>query len=132
VRSAPDRFAVLRGPAGHVEFRGLPETLPSLYEPPSDPAERRRAMLRTVRDSVRVGTWPTDAAYVLPQKAMYVWSDLDPFVTLVDPRVTWHQVAASVGAPLRQVVVDPGSGTLYGANRCGVFSLRIASTFPWE
>jgi len=132
VHTAPDRFVVPRGPAGHVELRGLPETIPTVYAPPTDPAHRTRAMLRTVRDSVRVGVWPTAAAYVVPQQAIYVWSDLDPFVTLVDPEVTWHQTAVSVGAPPRQVVVDPGSGTLYGANRCGVFSLRIATTFPWE
>ncbi len=132
VHSAPRRFVVLRGPAGQIELRGLPETIPTLYAPPTDPAERTRAMLRTVRDSVRVGVWPTDAAYVIPQEAIYVWSNLDPFVTLVDPEVTWHQTGVSIGAPPRQVVVDPGSGTLYGASRCGVFSLRIATTFPWE
>ncbi len=132
VHTAPGRFVVPRGPAGHVELRGLPTTIPTLYAPPTDPAARTRQMLGTVRDSVRVGVWPTGAAYVVPQEAIYVWSTLDPFVTLVDPEVTWHQTAVSVGAPPNQVVVDPGSGTLYGANRCGVFSLRIATTFPWE
>lgn len=132
VHTSPGRFIVLGGPTGHVELRGLPETIPSLYEPPAAPAERTQATLETVRDSVRVGVWPTEAAYVVPQEAIYVWSTVDPFVTLVDPEVTWHQTAVSVGAPPRHVVVDPGSGTLYGANRCGVFSLRIATTFPWE
>jgi hypothetical protein len=130
--TAPDRFVVLRGPAGQIEFRGLPETIPTLYAPPTEPVQHTTAMLRTVRDSVRVGVWPSDAAYVVPQEAVYVWSDLDPFVTMVDPEVTWHQAAVSIGAAPRQVVVDPASGTLYGANRCGVFSLRIATTFPWR
>jgi len=30
------------------------------------------------------------------------------------------------------VVVDPESGTLFGVNRCGLFTLRISSIFPWE
>lgn len=131
--TAPGRFVVPRGPAGHVELRGLPETIPTLYAPPAEGAPARaREMLGTVRDSVRVGVWPTAAAYAVPQKGVYVWSEVDSFVTLVDPQVTWHQAAASIGAPPRQVVVDPGSGTLYGANRCGVFAVRIPTTFPWE
>ena len=130
--TAPGRFVVPRGPAGHVELRGLPEVIPSLYTAPTDRAQRAAEMLATVRDSVRVGVWPTAAAYSVKQKAVYVWSDVDPFVTLVDHEVSWHQGAAAIGAPPRQVVVDPGSGTLYGANRCGIFAVRVASTFPWE
>ena len=132
VSTAPGRFAIARGPAGHLELRGLPIPVPTLPSPPPEGPARTRAMLDYRIDSVRVGTWPSQSAYVVPQKALYVWSELDPFVTLVDPAVTWHQSVASIGAPPRQVVVDPGSGTLYGGNRCGVFAVRVPTTFPWE
>jgi hypothetical protein len=101
------------GPAGHVEIR--------------DPVAPHRR-----RDSQRVGIWPDFAAFSSQQEAVYVASSLDGRVFLMDPVVPWQQVLARTGAPARRLLVDGPSGTLYGANRCGVFELRIRSTFPWE
>lgn len=132
VASAPGRFLVARGPAGHLDLRAAPTAIPSLYEPPSDPKTRVIHALKNRSDRVRVGVWPGEVHYSPRRRAAYVTSPVDASVTLVDVDVTWHQRAVSVGAPPRQVVLETGSATLYVANRCGVFAVRIPRPDPWE
>jgi len=132
VASSPGRFLVARGPAGHLALRAAPAPVPSLYEPPSDPKTRVVHALTNRSDSVRVGVWPGEVHYSPRRRAAYVTSPVDASVTLVDVDVTWQQRAVSVGAPPRQVVLETGSATLYVANRCGVFAVRIPRPDPWE
>jgi len=130
----PGRLVVARGPAGQIELRGPKPTIPGWPEwfPSPDSPEAGDAALRTVLQRVRAGVWPGRVDWVGAQRAVYVTSPIDATVRMVDAEVGWHQHAEQLGAPPRQVVVDPGSGTLYGVNRCGVFEVRIASTFPWS
>ena len=125
----PLNLFVARGPAGQIEVRGAGPQIPGRDE---EPADRDRALLRRVLDRTRVGVWPGAVGYSDWQASVYVTSPVDGRVHLVDPVVTWHQESALVGAPPRQVVVDATSGTLYGVNRCGLFEVRIKSTFPWR
>ena len=126
---APSNLFVARGPAGQVEVRGAGPVIPGREEPPE---VRDRALITRVLDRTRVGTWPARVHHSAWQSSVYVTSPLDGRVWLVDPVVTWHAESARVGAPPRQVVVDGSSGTLYGVNRCGLFEVRIKSTFPWR
>jgi hypothetical protein len=64
--------------------------------------------------------------------ALWVTSRNSGDISLVDTQVTWHRKTVQVGPPPRAAVVDAGSGTLFGVNRCGLFTLRIPSIFPWE
>lgn len=129
LEQGPNHLFVARGPAGQVEVRGAGPTIPGRQETPS---VRDRALIRRTLDRVRVGAWPGAVHYSAWQSSIYVTSPLDGRVWLVDPEVTWHSESARVGAPPRQVVVDATSGTLYGVNRCGLFEVRIKSTFPWR
>ncbi len=134
VAVGPGRLVVARGPTGVVEFRGpkaVIEGWPDWFPRPDEPGAGELA-LRTVLDRVRAGLWPGRVDWVGTKRAAYVTSPIDGRVRMVDAEVGWHQHAEHLGAPPRQVVVDPGSGTLYGVNRCGVFEVRIASTFPWS
>ena len=117
---------VARGPAGQLEVRGAPATPGE--GTPSEPS----ALLRTTLDRSRVGGWPGRPLWSGWQESVYVASPVDGRIHLVDPVVTWHRESAQVGGPPVQVVVDGTSGTLYGVNRCGVFEVRIRSTFPWR
>ena len=125
----PTNLFVARGPAGQVEVRGAGPAIPGRDE---TPAARDRALIARTLDRVRVGAWPGAVHYSDWQASVYVTSPVGGRVWLVDPVVTWHQESALVGAPPRQVVVDATSGTLYGVNRCGLFEVRIKSTFPWR
>lgn len=124
----PSQLLVARGPAGQLEVRGWGPDFGADRTPP----ERARHALRNTLDRVRVGTWPSAVRWNGYTESAYVTSELDGRVWLVDPVVTWHQASAAIGAPPRQVVVEGSSGTLFGANRCGVFEVRIRSTFPWR
>ncbi len=130
--STPGGFLVTRGPAGVLELRRPPDAIPSLYTPPESPLERVSEALENVYDSARVGTWPGEVHYSPRREGAYVTSPIDATVTLVDLEVTWQQRAVSVGAPPRQVVLEPGTATLYVANRCGVFAVRTPRPDPWE
>ncbi|MCO4768491.1 MAG: hypothetical protein KDA24_00565 [Deltaproteobacteria bacterium] len=132
VASSPGRFLIARGPTGHLELRGPPVPVPTLHASASDPEARVRETLAGRADTVRVGVWPGAVHYSPKRRAAYVSSPIDASVTLVDLDVTWHQRAVSVGAPPRQVVLESGSATLYVANRCGVFAVRVPRPDPWE
>lgn len=132
VEATQDRLLVARGPAGQVEFRGARPHIEARDGPAPAGLPALRAALSTVRDRARVGTWPGDVLWAEGMRSAYVTSPVDGRVRLVDGDVTWHQWEAMLGAPARQVVLDSASGTLYGANRCGVFEVRIPTTFPWS
>ncbi len=135
---SPQRIAVGRGPVGHLQVFGTPHREDRSTSGTSY-AEELAAALSLSTDSVRVGNWPE-----VPHRAeigdrergwyesVWVTSPVDARVTLVDLDVTWHQRSIPIGAPLRSVWVDPDSGRLFGMNRCGVFSLRQRTTFPWD
>ena len=130
VAPGPARLFVARGPAGQVEVRGAGPTLPgAVVDEVPERLVRRAARKRL--DRIRVRGWPSQVGYSDRQGALWVTSQVDGTVTLADPGVVWHQRRATVGPPPTQVVVDGGSGTLYGLNRCGVFEVDIRSTFPW-
>ncbi|GEM_PF-1629906 len=135
------RAAVARGPAGHLEVFGAP----SGATPTTLPEVLASALDRRV-DTVRVGTWP-GLPYAVrigePRNerartgrgrhdTVIVTSPVDARVTYVDLGVLWHQRSVPVGAPLRSTWADPTDGTLWGMNRCGVFNLRVRTTFPWD
>lgn len=124
----PESLFVARGPTGQVEVRGAGPPIPGREE---ERAVRDRALLHRIQDRARVGAWPGTVAFSAWQQALYVASPVDGRIWLVDPLVTWQAKSTRIGAPPRQVVIDPASGTLYGVNRCGVFEVRIKSTFPW-
>jgi len=130
--ASPGRFLVAHGPSGHLGLRAAPPPIPSYYTPPQAPAQRVTDSLRHRADSVRVGVWPGTVRYSPKRRGAYVTSPVDASVTLVDVEVSWQQAAVSVGAPPRQVVLETGSGSLYVANRCGVFAVRIPRPDPWE
>jgi hypothetical protein len=136
--ASPQRIAVGRGPAGHLQIFGTPHTDGARSEAGSYASELARSLDR-LTDSVRVGNWPGvphRAQIGDAQRGWYesVWvtSPVDARLTLVDLDATWHQRSVLVGAPVRSVWVDADNGTLYGMNRCGVFSLRLRTTFPWD
>lgn len=129
----PERLVVAHGPAGQITLRGAPPHIEG--RPGGAPRlEGIAALERDVRHILgraRVGNWPSEVHWTLATRSVYVTSEVDARVTLVDGEVPWHQHSVPLGAPPRQVVVDSPSGTLYGVNRCGVFEVRIQSTFPW-
>jgi len=132
VSQAGPLFAVGRGPAGHLQVRGRPLG-PGGREPVLvDTPEGASAALGDLLDSVRVPTWPGRPLPIGDAPSVYVTSPVDGRATRVDLEVPWHQVSVALGSPVRQAVVDGGSETLYGVNRCGLFELRISSTFPWR
>lgn len=130
VTAIPGGFLVARGAAGQVEVRGTPPAIPTVYAPPEGPAWLAEALRRRL-DGARVGVWPGEVGWSPVQEAAWVASPVDATLTLVDPEVTWHQVAVSIGAPARSVVLEPGSGRFYVANRCGVFGVKLPTTSPW-
>ena len=130
VTAIPGGFLVARGPSGQVEVRGTPPTIPTVYTPPEGPQWLAEALRRRL-DGARVGVWPSEVGWSPVQEAAWVASPVDATLTLVDPEVTWHQAAVSIGAPARSVVLEPGSGRFYVANRCGVFGVKLPTTSPW-
>ncbi len=122
----PFQLLVSRGPVGQVEIRGVRASAGSESVGSLGLAETE------VQDRVRVGAWPGKVSWSGWQKSFYVTSPVGGRAWLVDPEVTWHQASALLGSPPRQVVVDPSSGTLFGVNRCGLFEVRLRSTFPWR
>jgi len=125
-------FAVGRGPAGHVQVRGQVAG-PWGRDPVFlDTAEGASTALGSLVDTVRVGTWPGRPLGIGEGAAVYVPSPVDARATRVDLEVPWHQVSVPLGGPIRQAVVDSASESLYGVTRCGLFELRIPSTFPWR
>lgn len=133
VDPGPERLVVAHGPAGQISLRGGPAVVPGRPggrpEPTGLAALRRD--VRHVLGRARVGNWPSEVHWSIANRSVYVTSEVDARVTLVDGEVPWHQHHAPLGAPPRQVVLDSPSGTLYGVNRCGVFEVRIPTTFPW-
>ncbi len=129
----PERLVVAHGPAGQISLRGAPPTIPGHPDtsPPPQGVDALRRDINNVLDRVRVGNWPSHVHWSVANRSVYVTSEVDARVTLVDGEVPWHQASAPLGAPPRQVVLDSPSGTLYGVNRCGVFEVRIPTTFPW-
>lgn len=130
ITAIPGGFLVARGPAGQVEVRGTPPAIPTIYVPPEGPEWLAEALRRRL-DGARVGVWPGEVGWSPVQEAAWVASPVDATLTLVDPEVTWHQAAVSIGAPARSVVLEPGSGRFYVANRCGVFGVKLPTTSPW-
>lgn len=141
---SPQRVAVGRGPAGHLEIFGTPHR-DAVRGGSASYADELAVALDSRTDTVRVGTWPGvpfRARIGEPRnsqghgrgwyESMFVTSPVDARVTLVDLDVTWHQRSIPIGAPLRSVWVNADDGTLFGMNRCGVFSLRFRTTFPWD
>ena len=122
------RLVLSRGPVGLLEIRG-PDPLAFLdvSQTPSP-----YAGLGNLRDRVRAGLWPDRLLGSGPKGALYTSSRLEGRVRRIDTEVTWQQSSASIGAPVRQAVVDPRSGSVYGVNRCGLFELIVPSTFPWD
>ena len=133
VDPGPERLVVAHGPAGQLSFRGAPPLVKGRPGASPEPTglEALSRDVRHVLDRARVGNWPSEAHWSIANRSVYVTSDVDARVTLVDGEVPWHQHHAPLGAPPRQVVLDGPSGTLYGVNRCGVFEVRIPTTFPW-
>jgi len=127
-----EAFVVSRGPAGHIELRGRTPSVE--YQRPLDLDTEEGALeaLGSLWDSVRVGHWPGRPLWIAGHNSAYVASPFDARIWRVDLEVSWHQDSVSVGAPPVHVVVDSPSETLYGVNRCGVFEVRIKSTFPWR
>jgi hypothetical protein len=129
----PERLVVAHGPSGQISLRGAPPRIPG--RPGGDPdlagLDALKRDVGHVLDRARVGNWPSEVHWSIADRSVYVTSAVDARVTLVDAEVPWHQADAPLGAPPRQVVLDSPSGTLYGVNRCGVFEVRILSTFPW-
>ncbi len=142
--SSDRRAAVGRGPAGHVEVFGQPPR--ATDEAPSSYADVLADAFGHRADTVRVGTWPGVPFWTLVgephdpvtkkgrgwYESLIVTSPVDARVTFVDLDVLWHQRSVPIGAPIRSIWVDDSTGTLFGMNRCGVFSLRLRTTFPWD
>lgn len=127
-----DRLVVARGLLGQVELRGRSAAVPGLVDLPEPGSEQAsRQALRHVLDRTRVMVWPSSIEAWPDERSFYAWSSVDARILRVDLDVPWHRHFVRVGAPPQLVVADPGSGTLYGLNRCGVFELRIPSVFPW-
>jgi hypothetical protein len=133
VDPGPERLVVAHGPAGQISLRGAPPRIDGHPDATPEPIglDALRRDVRHVLGRARVGTWPSEVHWSIANRSVYVTSDIDARVTLVDGEVPWHQATAPLGAPPRQVVLDGPSGTLYGVNRCGVFEVRILTTFPW-
>ena len=132
-RLTPGGLVLARGPVGQIEVRGEdPLWTVGLGAPRSTGLERQRDEARHVLDRVRVPGWPAGLVWSPHHAALWVTSRNSGDISLVDTQVTWHRKTVQVGPPPRRVVVDPGSGSLFGVNRCGLFSLRIPSIFPWE
>jgi len=127
-----EAFAVSRGPAGHLEFRGRAPTVEYQYPLDLNTPEGALEALGSIWDTVRVGHWPGRPLWIEGQSSAYLASPIDARIWRVDLEVSWHQSSLAVGAPPLQVVLDSPSETLYGVNRCGVFEARIKSTFPWR
>ena len=127
-----EAFAVGRGPAGQLEFRGRAPAVEYQYPLDLDTSEGAMEALGTRFDSVRVGRWPGRPLWIDGGKSVYVSSPVDARIWRVDLEVSWHQSSVAVGGAPRQVVVDSPSQTLFGVNRCGVFEARLTSTFPWR
>ncbi len=127
-----EAFAVGRGPAGQLEFRGRAPAVEYQYPLDLDTGEGAMEALGTRFDSVRVGRWPGRPLWIDGENSVYVSSPVDARVWRVDLEVSWHQTSVAVGGVPRQVVVDSPSQTLFGVNRCGVFEARLKSTFPWR
>lgn len=127
-----EAFAVGRGPAGQLEFRGRAPAVEYQYPLDLDTGEGAMEALGTRFDSVRVGRWPGRPIWIDGENSVYASSPVDARVWRVDLEVSWHQSSVAVGGVPRQVVVDSPSQTLFGVNRCGVFEARLKSTFPWR
>jgi hypothetical protein len=127
-----EAFAVGRGPAGQLEFRGRAPAVEYQYPLDLNTGEGAMEALGTRFDSVRVGRWPDRPIWIEGENSVYVSSPVDARVWRVDLEVSWHQSSVAVGGVPRQIVVDSPSQTLFGVNRCGVFEARLKSTFPWR
>ncbi len=133
VDPGPERLVVAHGPAGQVSLRGAAAVVRGRPNPPPvlTGVQALKRDIGHVLDRVRVGNWPSQVHWSMADRSVYVTSSVDARASLVDAEVPWHQAWAPLGAPPRQVVLDSPSGTLYGVNRCGVFEVRIPTTFPW-
>jgi hypothetical protein len=130
----PERFAVARGPLGVVDLRGAGPTVagvPELEPPPPGPAGTRKGTLGHSLDQPRVGHWAADPQPAGPSR-LWLSSPVEGRVTLMDIDVTWLVATFRVGAPVRAMSSDAGSGTLFAASRCGVFQLHVPNIDPWS
>lgn len=132
-RITPGGLLLARGPIGQIEVRGEdPLWTVGIGAPESTGAKRRGDEAQHVLDRVRVPGWPDQLLWSPHHAALWVTSRNSGEISLVDTQVTWHRQTVNVGPPPSRVVVDLESGTLFGVNRCGLFTLRIPSIFPWE
>ena len=130
----PGRYVVARGPLGLIEIRTAGVRLPGipgLEPPPLGPGGLPRGALERVTDRGRVSHWADRPQLAIPQHGVWVSSPVEGRVTLIDTEVTWLSATFHVGAPVRAMVSDPGSGTLFGVNRCGAFEIRVPAIDPW-
>jgi hypothetical protein len=132
-RVTPGGLVLARGPLGQVEVRGEdPLWTLGVGAPESSGADRKADEARHVLNRARIPGWPDRMLWSPHHAALWVTSRNSGDISLVDTQVTWHRKTVQVGPPPRAAVVDAGSGTLFGVNRCGLFTLRIPSIFPWE
>ncbi|MBJ93115.1 MAG: hypothetical protein CMP23_01430 [Rickettsiales bacterium] len=127
-----EAFAVSRGPAGHVEVRGRAPSVEYQYPLDLNTAEGALEALGTRFDSARLGRWPARPHWIKGQGSVYVASAVDARVFRQDLEVTWHRASAVLGGVPYQVALDSSSESLFGINRCGVFEVKLKSTFPWR
>lgn len=131
---APGRWVLARAGTRRLDLRGpgvIVVGVPGLEPPAPGPAGTWAGTLARRVDAIRLPHDPERPRLSLSQRAVWTWSRSEATVALSDLDVTWMQLRAHLGAPPRSVAVDPLSGTLFAANRCGLFSVVVPRIDPW-